>query len=110
MADPGRTGPGNSCRSWLRRCRHASRISRSHTIAEPQLAANNFRQARGRAFMKGDISNELSAEQIQQRIEELGPWFHNINLCGVNTAPEHFLGDYPAIKWKSFAEAIPDDL
>jgi tRNA (mo5U34)-methyltransferase len=28
----------------------------------------------------------------------------------VRTAPDHFLGDYPAVKWARFAEAIPSDL
>ena len=28
----------------------------------------------------------------------------------MQTAPEHFLGDYPSIKWRSFAGAIPRDL
>src|SRR5207248_9355011 len=39
-----------------------------------------------------------------------GPWFHNIDLGGIQTAPDHFLGDYPAIKWQRFAHAIPADL
>lgn len=49
-------------------------------------------------------------EKLQRRIERLGPWFHNMNLGGVQTAPTHFLGDYPAIKWQRFAHAIPSDL
>jgi tRNA (mo5U34)-methyltransferase len=53
---------------------------------------------------------ELSIEQIRQRVEALGPWFHNIDLKGVRTAPSHFLGDYPAIKWRRFADAIPKNL
>ena len=53
---------------------------------------------------------ELSTEQIRERVEALGPWFHNIDLKGVRTAPTHFLGDYPAIKWRRFADAIPKDL
>lgn len=52
----------------------------------------------------------LSPERIRERVTELGEWFHNINLGGVQTAPEHFLGDYPAVKWQRFAEAIPRDL
>jgi SAM-dependent methyltransferase len=52
----------------------------------------------------------LSREELQCRIRELGSWFHNIDLNGVKTAPDHFLGDYPSIKWKSFAHAIPADL
>ncbi len=44
------------------------------------------------------------------RIAALGPWFHNMCLDGVWTAPEHFLGDYPAVKYARFREAIPQDL
>jgi tRNA (mo5U34)-methyltransferase len=51
-----------------------------------------------------------SSEQIRQRVTELGDWFHNIDLGGVQTAPSHFLGDYPNVKWRSFAHAIPRDL
>lgn len=40
----------------------------------------------------------------------LGPWFHNIDLHGVQTAPDHFLGDYPTAHWKTFEHAIPRDL
>lgn len=49
-------------------------------------------------------------EQIEKRINELGPWFHNISLNGVQTAPNHFLGDYPSAKWRVFQNAIPQDL
>ena len=48
----------------------------------------------------------LSKDEIKRRAEALGPWFHNIVLNGVPTAPNHFLGDYPAVKWKTFADAI----
>jgi tRNA (mo5U34)-methyltransferase len=33
-----------------------------------------------------------------------------MNLHGVWTAPEHFLGDYPTVKWRLFEHAIPQDL
>jgi tRNA (mo5U34)-methyltransferase len=49
-------------------------------------------------------------DRIRERAAELGPWFHNMELRGVRTAPEHFLGDYPAVKWRHFASAIPADL
>jgi tRNA (mo5U34)-methyltransferase len=52
----------------------------------------------------------LSTEQIKQRIEELGDWFHNMEIAGVQTAPNHFLGDYPRVKWRQFRHAIPADL
>jgi tRNA (mo5U34)-methyltransferase len=51
-----------------------------------------------------------SREEIERRVRELGHWFHNLDLNGVRTAPDHFLGDYPAVKWQRFAQAIPDDL
>ncbi|WP_343715085.1 TIGR04290 family methyltransferase [Inquilinus sp.] len=52
----------------------------------------------------------MSGDEIRRRAEALGPWFHNIDLDGVATAPDHFLGDYPAMKWRAFAGAIPQDL
>src|SRR5829696_2105270 len=52
----------------------------------------------------------LSTAQIEARVRGLGEWFHNLDLNGVKTAPHHFLGDYPAIKWRAFADAIPRDL
>jgi tRNA (mo5U34)-methyltransferase len=48
--------------------------------------------------------------EIEQRIQELGDWFHNMTLRGVQTAPNHFLGDYPRVKWQRFAHAMPSDL
>lgn len=52
----------------------------------------------------------LTREQVREKIDELGPWFHNMELGGVRTAPGHFLGDYPNLKWRRFAHAIPADL
>jgi tRNA (mo5U34)-methyltransferase len=47
---------------------------------------------------------------LEERIATLGPWFHNINLGGVWTAPDHFLGDYPGAKFRRFAPHLPRDL
>jgi len=52
----------------------------------------------------------LSRRDIQREVDALGPWFHNLDLNGVRTAPGHFLGDYPAVKWRNFSSAIPADL
>ena len=49
-------------------------------------------------------------ERVAERIRELGDWFHNLDLDGVQTAPDHFLGDYPRVKWQRFQHAIPADL
>ncbi len=54
--------------------------------------------------------DRLPQSEIERRVKALGQWFHNIDLSGVKTAPEHFLGDYPAAKWSRFADAIPRDL
>ncbi len=47
---------------------------------------------------------------LERRINELGDWFHNLDLHGVPTAPNHFLGDFPNVKWKHLAGALPQDL
>jgi len=58
----------------------------------------------------GEGERGEARREIRRRIRQLGKWFHNIDLGGVKTAPDHFLGDYPANKWKRFARAIPKDL
>jgi tRNA (mo5U34)-methyltransferase len=52
----------------------------------------------------------IPASQLNERIHELGEWFHNLDLFGVKTAPNHFLGDFPNIKWKQISPAIPERL
>lgn len=47
---------------------------------------------------------------LRARIEALAPWFHNMNLGGIWTAPDHFLGNYPAQKFSHFANKLPADL
>src|SRR3954468_13505586 len=47
---------------------------------------------------------------LEARIAALGPWFHNLNLGGTWTAPDHFLGDYPGAKFRRFAPHLPRDL
>jgi tRNA (mo5U34)-methyltransferase len=47
----------------------------------------------------------------QEEIKALEPWFHNIHLPdGNQTAPDHFLGDFPLFKWNKIKESIPEDL
>jgi tRNA (mo5U34)-methyltransferase len=44
-------------------------------------------------------------------IASLAPWFHNLHLPnGTQTAPEHPLGDFPAVKWQQIAPFIASDL
>lgn len=54
--------------------------------------------------------NSTALSQSAQ-IAALGPWFHNLHLPGgVQTAPEHALGDFPAFKWQEIAPHLPEDL
>jgi tRNA (mo5U34)-methyltransferase len=52
----------------------------------------------------------FSKKEIRRRVDALGPWFHNLDLNGVPTAPTHFLGDYPNVKWRRFCDVIPQSL
>lgn len=48
---------------------------------------------------------------IKTQIKNLSPWFHNIHLPdGSETAPDHFLGDFPSFKWENIKNSIPEDL
>ena len=52
----------------------------------------------------------ISTDEIRRRVEALGDWFHNLDLDGVMTAPNHFLHDYPSNKWARFSAVVPEDL
>jgi len=48
--------------------------------------------------------------ELEGKVQALRPWFHNIDLHGIQTAPEHFLGNYPADKFARFRQLVPADL
>lgn len=54
--------------------------------------------------------NRMNQAEVARRIAELGPWFQNLRIGGVDTAPDHFLGDYPRFKWKGFSNVLPERL
>ena len=56
------------------------------------------------------IATVADRKQFEKQVAALGPWFHNMCLNGVYTAPQHFLGDYPEVKYRHFRDAIPADL
>ncbi|MBP1804915.1 TIGR04290 family methyltransferase [Rubellimicrobium aerolatum] len=56
-----------------------------------------------------DVSDP-GEDDLARRIEALGPWFHNLRLGGIETAPGHFLGDFPRTKFERFDHAVPADL
>ena len=48
---------------------------------------------------------------LADEIAALGPWFHNLHLPdGTQTAPGHFLGDFPSFKWRDLQAHLPEDL
>ena len=52
----------------------------------------------------------MAPADIQARVDALKPWFHDMDLGGVRTAPDHFLYNYPEQKFRRFAHALPEDL
>src|SRR4051812_37108070 len=56
-------------------------------------------------------NNGYGSEEIQDTIDRLGPWFQNLHLPnGMQTAPNHWLGDFPTFKWNAIAPFLPQDL
>src|SRR5437763_161621 len=55
--------------------------------------------------------SEADTARQEREIQSLAPWFHNLHLpSGVQTCPRHWLGDFPAFKWREVAPVIPEDL
>ncbi len=49
--------------------------------------------------------------RLNHKIESLQPWFHNLHLPGgVQTAPDHYFGDFPKFKWDQIKGSIPRNL
>ena len=45
---------------------------------------------------------------LDREIAALAPWFHNLHLPdGTETAPTHFLGDFPRYKWQALSPHLP---
>jgi tRNA (mo5U34)-methyltransferase len=48
---------------------------------------------------------------VKQTIAQFAPWFHNLHLPdGSQTAPDHWLGDFPSYKWREIASYLPENL
>ena len=73
----------------------------------PALAASPAAERRASAPRE---RRSFTRAEIEQGVRERGDWFQNLDLYGVRTAPAHFLGDFPTIKWKRFAHVLPQDL
>lgn len=57
------------------------------------------------------VSPHEETRALRDSIQSLAPWFHNVHLPdGTQTAPGHFLGDFPAFKWRDLGVHLPQDL
>src|SRR5579875_1338742 len=96
-------GPRFGC--WkVARCRFA-RTKDNDRRAWESMIETQVLHADAETSSEGELNGSL-----QRRIQELGPWFHNLRLRGIETAPEHFLGNYPEVKFESFRAALPADM
>jgi tRNA (mo5U34)-methyltransferase len=48
--------------------------------------------------------------EIKTRVRELGPWFHDLEIQGVRTAPAHPLGGFLQELWRQVEPAFPRDM
>lgn len=61
--------------------------------------------------MKDGRAHDAHNGERERQIAARGPWFHNLHFPdGLQTAPDHFLGDFPRYKWEHLAGHLPRDL
>ena len=51
-----------------------------------------------------------TATTLEERVRALDPWFHDLELNGVRTAPEHPLGNFLRDLWAQVEPAFPADM
>ena len=57
------------------------------------------------------LGHAVADDELGRQIAGLAPWFHNLHLpSGHETAADHPLGDFPALKWRQLAPHVPADL
>lgn len=54
--------------------------------------------------------SDTDRSTIENRVQRLGPWFHDLDLNGVRTAPEHPLGSFLSDLWATVLPAFPEDM
>jgi tRNA (mo5U34)-methyltransferase len=56
------------------------------------------------------LSDAPGAAELAERVRALGPWFHDLELNGVRTAPDHPLGDFLRDLWSVIEPVFPRDM
>ena len=60
--------------------------------------------------MSQTVTRDINGK-LRSAVRSLEPWFHNLHLPGgVQTAPGHYLGDYPRFQWNDIQSHIPKNL
>jgi tRNA (mo5U34)-methyltransferase len=52
----------------------------------------------------------MTAPEIRERVDALAPWFHDLDIRGVRTAPQHPLGGFLRDLWRQVKPAFPEDM
>lgn len=52
----------------------------------------------------------LDRDTVRHDVESLAPWFHDLELNGVRTAPDHPLGNFLQELWATVSPAFPSDM
>jgi tRNA (mo5U34)-methyltransferase len=56
------------------------------------------------------VTTVTAQDELRERVEALGPWFHDLDLHGVRTAPDHPLGNFLQDLWRQVEPAFPADM
>jgi tRNA (mo5U34)-methyltransferase len=75
-----------------------------HDVAEDSARAFTMPESNPHAF------ETVTDPHLADAITQLGPWFHNLKIGDQQTAPRHFLGDYPSTFFARFRHVLPADL
>ena len=108
-------------RRGLCRCRHPARLPRRPCSCSPRWREDESPAGAGRrsagspaagrnrakAAISGHDRNAVVGRGNPETGRGAGTVVPQSRSRGVRTAPSHFLGDYPEVKWRRFADAIP---
>ena len=56
------------------------------------------------------MNGRMHREELRSAVESAGALVSQPRPPRHQTAPDHFLGDYPSQKWRRFSAALPQDL
>src|SRR5262245_58678652 len=61
-------------------------------------------------FSRYSPEQQIEQAELVRRIATLGHGLHNLELNGLQTAPNHFLGNFPPVRWRDIASIFPQDM